>query len=156
MSINHRIGDNPNLLLTSENREKIEYKWLFVIKWINKSCKPLDRKPIVDGKYGEWFDSQQYLDWLKDSGQYKKWQWDEIDKLYQSGTLRWFHVSTLPRDSSSSSKFFPYTNSASKQQLPSEDQPLLLEQTVSRQEVLDRKMKAKIQKNAWKPKWWPF
>jgi hypothetical protein len=145
LNYNRRIADNPSVMI---GQDRLDHKWLVTMRWVAKA-EMFNMKPICDGRYGEWYDAEQYLEWLKNEGVYKDWQMDEVTREWEDGKMSW-------RQQTNAKANLHYSNRAlvlAKQKRihdglgNKDEQPRYLELNESRKETANR---------GFKPGWWPW
>ena len=144
VSINEKIESNPSMMIDDE--VDINWRWILTFQWINNKEEIFSKPPIHDGRYGRWFDKEQYIEWLKDTGQYKKWQIDQVEKMAEDKRLKFMDRN---EKSAKETRFEKHGEEMMKQQ---DGRPKYLR--------LDDEMRGIKQdddeKASWKPKWFPF
>jgi len=148
IAVNERIRGDPSMLL-NDNIDPNE-KWICVFKWMNNYEEIFSKPPIIHGRYGEWFDEEQYIEHTKDNGEYKRWQIDQIQKLFEDKKLRW--NSNAMKNDETYGKYQRPTLSERNDTTP---KYLKLDDGYNKQNIINNGGNQQKIKKQWS-KWWPF
>eukprot|EP01084_Bolivina_argentea_P249946 418584_1 len=150
ISINEKMQQDPSLLIDDETEPN--WRWIITFKWINKKEEIFSKPPINDGRYGRWFDDEQYIEWVKDTGKYKEWQLDQVTKMAENRILS----KADGRDAlGGSAKEQRYQKKMAEILNQEDDRPLHVKLD-DQWKGLDYRGQKEVGSKSWKPSWFPF
>lgn len=148
ISINEKIQNDPPLIIDREVEPN--WRWIITFRWINRKEEIFAKPPIDNGRYGRWFDTEQYIEWLKDEGLYKQWQIDTVNKMAEDKYLK---LLTTEETSASEDRHRQRMEEALKTK---DTRPRYMKLDDDYRGVYRDEDEPQKQSGSWKPKWFPF
>jgi len=150
ISVNEKMANSPPDLI--DDQTDVNWRWIVTFKWISKKEEIFSKPPIKDGRYGQWFDDEQYVEYVKNEGLYKTWQMDQVLKMAEDNILQ------KVKGTSKTPKELRHDEQQKKERKSHDARPRYVR--------LDEEMRGVYQedqddggggaKTTIKPTWWPF